>query len=291
MTGILEVRSEMRFNRALPLLLLAALLPATALAWGREGHKVACEIAWQRIAPETKEWILELRSGDRSSRTFSESCLWADHVREEGIYPETSSQHYVNIPPGASGYQFARDCGTPEKRCVVWAIEHWAAATLDGDRTRRERHEALKFLAHFVADVHQPLHAGRSKDRGGNEIDVSFFGDRGSRKRRLDLHDIWDYSILERGGVKWPESGQRLASAISEEDAHEWTDADPALWANESHRICDDFVYPSLPRSGKIRNAYWREAFEISTRRLQQTGVRLAHVLDELAAGRDPFGD
>jgi hypothetical protein len=38
-----------------------------------------------------------------------------------------------------------------------------------------QRAQALKFVTHFVGDLHQLLHcAERSGDRGGNEVQVTF---------------------------------------------------------------------------------------------------------------------
>lgn len=33
----------------------------------------------------------------------------------------------------------------------------------------------LKLLVHFIGDLHQPLHVGRSEDKGGNDIQVQWF--------------------------------------------------------------------------------------------------------------------
>ena len=55
-----------------------------------------------------------------------------------------------------------------------------------------ERTEALKFLIHFVGDIHQPLHVSHARDRGGNDIKVEFFHD------RTNLHRMWDSGLIRR---------------------------------------------------------------------------------------------
>ena len=47
------------------------------------------------------------------------------------------------------------------------------------------------FLAHFVGDVHQPLHVGFEEDEGGNTIKVHWY------RRKENLHHVWDNSIIE----------------------------------------------------------------------------------------------
>jgi hypothetical protein len=44
---------------------------------------------------------------------------------------------------------------------------------------------ALRFIIHLVGDVHQPLHLGKKEDRGGNSLNVFFFG------VRTNLHSLW----------------------------------------------------------------------------------------------------
>ena len=38
------------------------------------------------------------------------------------------------------------------------------------------RLEALKFITHFIGDLHQPLHCADNHDRGGNDVKTKFFG-------------------------------------------------------------------------------------------------------------------
>jgi hypothetical protein len=83
---------------------------------------------------------------------------WADEIRPQR--PETRPWHYVNIPvqPPAGtpdGYDAVRDC--PHDDCVVAKIEGFGRVLADRQAPERQRLEALKYLIHFVADVHQPL--------------------------------------------------------------------------------------------------------------------------------------
>ena len=44
--------------------------------------------------------------------------------------------------------------------------------------------ESLMFLAHFVGDIHQPLHVGFEEDEGGNTIIVHWY------RRKSNLHHV-----------------------------------------------------------------------------------------------------
>lgn len=60
--------------------------------------------------------------------------------------------------------------------CVVDKIEQFAAQLANPATDPEEQIVALKFLLHFVSDLHQPLHSSDDHDRGGNAIKVSANG-------------------------------------------------------------------------------------------------------------------
>jgi hypothetical protein len=251
--------------------------------WGGDGHRLICEIAWQHLTPEAKRLATQLRHGE--SGTFSESCTWADEVRD--ARPETYNYHFINIPARQRGMSLARDCAGP-KYCAPWAIKHYTTILADTTQSRLARSEALKFVGHFVGDLHQPLHAGRPEDRGGNDVKVSFFGDAGSAERRLNLHGIWDSGILRRAAIRWPGSANELLAGITSSDVAAWANADVVAWTNESYRIAQEFVYTAGPGSD-IAEPYYQRALQIAQHRMQQGGIRLAFLLNEAARGRTSF--
>jgi hypothetical protein len=115
---------------------------------------------------------------------------------------------------------------------VVSAIEKDLAVLSSSSATELERLEALKYLGHWVGDVHQPLHVSFEDDRGGNGIGIS------GGLCSWDLHAVWDSCIVEQGL-------QRDAYAIARDLRDEVTDEDratcrasgPIDWANESFAI------------------------------------------------------
>lgn len=179
----------------------------------------------------------------------------------------------------------ARDCAAP-KRCAPWAIVHFGRVLGDAKADRTARVEALKWVLHFVGDLHQPLHAGRPGDRGGNSVAVDFFGDRGNDDRRNNLHSVWDSQMLRRANMRWPDTSNHLFRQLAEDEAKIWETLDVTEWANESFRIDEEFVYGKLDSAGRIRNAYYKPALGIVEAQIMKGGVRLAHLINSIAAGR-----
>jgi hypothetical protein len=131
-----------------------------------------------------------------------------------------------------------------------------------------QRLKALKYLVHFVADVHQPLHAAYADDRGGNLYQVQGFG------RGTNLHAVWDVGLIEQ----WPGGLSALTSAVASV-ALALEASEPPSWAEESCRIvaADGFY----PYGHKIDGAYVQGMTPVVKDRLAAAGRRLARLLNE----------
>jgi hypothetical protein len=67
-----------------------------------------------------------------------------------------SFQDALDNPPESCSVNFERDC--PEEGCIVSAIANYSSRALQQNITLLEQQNALKFIIHFVGDIHQPLH-------------------------------------------------------------------------------------------------------------------------------------
>ena len=95
-----------------------------------------------------------------------------------------------------------------------------------------ERLLALKFLLHFVGDLHQPLHAADDHDAGGTEEpDVAEGFHPGN------LHHYWDIEFVERLGTDPRRVAASLIGQISDAQRQEWASGKPADWAMEAFAL------------------------------------------------------
>jgi hypothetical protein len=141
--------------------LMACLATSNAMAWGTDGHQVIALIAQSQLTPKALaevERLLALEPGE----TLVSVSTWADEHRN----PTSAAWHYVNFPSDGCTYDAQRDC--PDGKCVVDAINR-QLDVLTSSAPDDKRLNALKYLVHFVGDVHQPLHAGYYDDKGGNK--------------------------------------------------------------------------------------------------------------------------
>lgn len=241
--------------------------------WGWDGHKIICAIAWWEMNDSTRDEVRGLIARDPEFDRFMESCLWADQVRgRDERYDRFTTAHYVNLPRGASAFDPERDCGMTY--CIVEAIGDMRQQLREALSGSDQALQALKFLSHFVGDVHQPLHAGYGDDRGGNSTKVTAWGEEGN------LHGLWDYGLVERHGREWLDYASHLYFAIEDEQRTDWRSLDPTVWVEESFEVVVASVY-DLPEPAIVDDSYYERHIGIVETRLQQAGVRLARVLEE----------
>jgi hypothetical protein len=250
-------------------LLIAA--PTAALAWGSEGHRIVAEIAEQHLDPVAAKQVRDLLAIENAT-TLADVANWPDQIRRQR--PETASWHFVDVPISAPGYDATRDCAGGN--CVVAKIDQFTAELRNGSAPPQQRLEALKFVVHFVGDLHQPLHASDNDDRGGTEIRVTFEG------HRTNLDAVWDSGILAPA-VQGDERAYalRLVRDITPEKITAWQAGSTVDWANQSHAVAVGAIYGRLPHdTGMLPAAYENVALPIANEQLERAGVRLAFVLN-----------
>lgn len=254
---------------------LLAILGATdtAHAWGRMGHQLVAEVAFQNLTLKAREQVHDL-IGDE----FVRVSTWADEIIRERR--NTAPWHYVNLPGNRTTYNESADC--PKQNCVVSRIREFSRVLSDPDLAKPLRAEALKFLIHFIGDLHQPLHAGYGSDRGGNEVWVRIGG------KTDRLHGWWDTDLLERYWRREGDAVRDLTADLTADKKAQWAkETSPEAWANESHRIVREFVYPSGLSGTNTREtaiilptSYQDSARTIIIARLQAAGIRLADTVN-----------
>ena len=252
-------------RRTTAIALSAILIPSVCFAWGRDGHRIVGNIAAKYLTPQAAAAVKDLL-GDES---LADVSTWADEIRRERKH--TAPWHYANIDPSHDRFDLQRDC--PDEGCVVSAIIKFSHILRDGNASRRERIEALKFVVHFVGDIHQPLHLGRASDKGGNDIKVTFFED------NTNLHRLWDSGMIRHTKKGWTEYATELSAKITLQERALYGILDPAAWATESYLLARSNAY-DVPKDGQLGQDYFDKNIPVIERRLSVAGVRLAALLN-----------
>lgn len=270
------------------------LAPTPALAWGSEGHILVAAIARSRLSPETLAKVDAILAQDHDQSTPSDMmsrAVWADIYRRD--HRETSEWHFADVEKDHPDFDAAcfghpasgqPASAGPEKACVIDRVADFARELGAADTPMPERILALKFVLHFVGDMHQPLHVADNHDRGGNCILLSMGG-----SRTVNLHSYWDTVVVGELGKDARAMLVRLTADITPDKAGAWSTGDFNSWARETNAVAISTAYSfhTQPRCEQspsplaLPAGYDEAAQAAAATQLERAGVRLAVVLEK----------
>ncbi|MBV1901423.1 MAG: S1/P1 nuclease [Kordiimonadaceae bacterium] len=254
--------------RLLGLTIAILTLSSHVSAFGPTGHRTVAEIASKHLTSEASAAI----KGLLGNEFMAEAATWPDEMRSSPDpfwRRESQTYHYINMPDGVSYEESEKN---PNGDALT-ALALFTATVKDKEKPLKERQRALRFILHLVGDLHQPLHAGRAEDRGGNRIDVVWF------EQMSNLHKVWDEDLINYAGLSFTEWTRFLNAKISTEQIAEWQKATPQVWATELTALRGavynvenaimsyDYVYQHMP---------------LIKSQLSKGGIRLAGYLNAL---------
>ena len=267
--------------------LIAALSASEAAAWGETGHRTTGDLSWQLLTPKTRAAVTAIIAGGNPgnapncrARTLADMAEWPDCVRGNRAYASWTPLHFADIPM----------CGAPDPAvycrqgaCVTAALSR-AETTLRASGGRpTARFLALAQLAHFVGDLHQPLHVADNDDRGGNSIRVSGLGEQ-------NLHHTWDTTLVDAALGSERQAVQRLRPLVAQH-RRDWAPGSYETWAAESHQVAVNAAYKALPQPPAchaaagveaLDQAYFNQAAPIVRTQIAKASVRLAAKLNAI---------
>ncbi len=310
----------------LPFFFVITILAPNAFAWGCKGHFVTALIAEKHLTPRARTMVSQILASAPTDPRISRYCketdldafvyssTWADD--ERNINPSTSGWHFVDIPRGAPVGDISPYC--PDSQgCITKAIIDQLALLGNPDASASVRADALRYVIHFIGDIHQPLHTTSNDDLGGNCVPVTFFGrapvETNSQKERFqpNLHSIWDSGLIDQFGAG--RTPQELAQDLDSQFKVQiplWLsgERDPGAWAWEGQVIAERAVYGLLPTKiavekpvnvnscsddehiamrmltldERLADGYLQSATPVVAEQLAKAGARLAAVLNSL---------
>ncbi|KAB7767500.1 S1/P1 nuclease [Xanthomonas maliensis] len=253
-----------------------SLLSSTALAWGPQGHRLVARIAETELDPQARAQVAQLLAGEPDP-TLAGVATWADELRahDPDLGKRSGPWHYVNLGEHDCAYDPARDC--PDGNCVIAALDAQAKLLADRNQPLDVRRQALKFVVHFVGDIHQPMHAGYAHDKGGNDFQLQVEG-KGS-----NLHALWDSGMLNSRHLSDDAYLQRLLALPATPASTPAFPPAGLAWAQASCRIA---IAPgAYPPTHVLSPAYIDTYRPIAEAQLRAAGDHLAALLN---AALDP---
>ncbi|MGQ0801482.1 MAG: S1/P1 nuclease [Pseudomarimonas sp.] len=248
-------------------LLIACLLASShALGWGGPGHAVIGNLAERQLSPAALAEVRRLLI-DEPKPTLAAVANWADGIREDPAWQWTIPMHWVTFADSRCREVLPAAC--KQGLCVDRAVQRFRDDLANRELSRAQRAQALKFVVHFVGDVHQPLHASYRSDQGGNDFQISIDG------TGTNLHAVWDRRVL---GIEWTDVDS-ATERLQLTGRHRAT-GNPRSWSRESCQLVDALsLYPAKP--GRLPKDYLLRMRPHAEQRIQQAAARLAALLEE----------
>eukprot|EP00117_Sycon_ciliatum_P009309 scpid98030/ scgid11653/ Endonuclease 4; Deoxyribonuclease ENDO4; Single-stranded-nucleate endonuclease ENDO4 len=240
---------------------------------------------------------------ETADHAFVECATFPDKIKHRGFGAQ-AHWHFVDTPFFDDGFE--KDVA-PNKWNVTWAISQmkWDLkfALPQGHPTKTPNVDDtfttsmdLRFLIHYIGDVHQPLHATSrftsefpNGDRGGNSFKLA-------KTHGIDeLHALWDSIVLFHKSdfsepltdFHWKETGE-ISKQLRTEFPMEKYGPDllstPEAWAAESYEIASTFVYNGLTEGTWPSDDYLTKGQEIAKERVAKGGYRLALTIIDMWA-------
>jgi hypothetical protein len=188
---------------------LSFAITVPAFTWGDEGHRIVARIAARHLTPQARARIaaviravptnqddLQLRdlvgvSGTPSTaqieNILTTIATWPDHM--PGGKKETAPWHFIDIG-------LFEGPGHMNERCPSGCVNQKITEVFQGLKankplTRFPPDRELRFLVHFLGDIHQPLHAATNADAGANCVKAE------GLEPSHELHAVWDTALVE----------------------------------------------------------------------------------------------
>jgi hypothetical protein len=259
------------------------LAPLSAFGWSAQGHWLIGDLASRQLTPRARQQVAWLLEGE-AVPTLAGVSTWADELRASSPeeYKRTAPWHYIDSKDGTCGFVPPRDC--PDGSCAPGAIEAQLKIVADGTQAREKRRDALKFVVHFVGDIHQPLHASPRDDAGGNRYPVTVHADVAPPEYAVkhpeavsNLHAVWDYYVLASRHL----GNEAYAGVLAGSVPHLTRDkiGTPFDWASESCLEVDSHAI--YPPGHLIDQAYLDAQRPLAEQRVTMAAARLAYLLNQ----------
>lgn len=234
--------------------------------WSKTGHRAIGKVAQEELSGKTRRALDKLLDG----QSIASISNFADEIKADRRFKEFSAWHYVNIPPGMD----YSDIEPSKYGDLVVGIQKCISMVKNDKNTKEDRVFYFKMLVHLIGDLHQPMHIGRVEDKGGNDIQVQWFGN-GS-----NLHRVWDSNMINDYGLSYTELATSLPK-LDKKEKRAIQNGTVLDWVEESQEIANK-LYESVEVGEKLAYRYSYTWWGTVESQLQKGGLRLAKVLNEL---------
>ena len=236
-------------------------------AYNVVGHRIISDIAYKNLTSKARKQVDNVLG----KRGIIYTSAWADEIRSDNTYAYSYPWHYQNLEHGLTedGIKHLLENPTAEGEHLFFALDQMIT------RLKKDKKdaEALKFLVHFVGDLHQPLHLGRSENKGGNGVSITWFG------RTTNIHSTWDGSLIDSRKMSSSEYAIYLEDKF-ESEKQKIKEYDLLQSILKTYEITNEIYNYDMSNTNTYHYLY--RFMDQQDELLFRGGIQLANVLNEI---------
>lgn len=295
-----------RFTKAFSARSVAALICSTMVvslatqkvwAWGKTGHEAVAMVAEGALDAKTKAKVNKILQ----DMSMVDASTWPDKVKHTGPWNHSGPYHFADMNDSQTYLDMIDELPAKARKSgdVIRALAKAEDVLRDSSSSADQKRYSLSFMIHLIGDLHQPLHEGRPEDRGGNDIDVTYFG------VKTNLHSVWDTYIIENilnalnvaSSQSLLSTGKKRVVAKDDTEAYveqlrtpkdseisDWQDSYLLDWSTDSIENRTE-IYKGL--KGTTSSGYQKKYGDYVGEKVLRAGYRLAAWLTAIVAGDD----
>jgi len=257
---------KIKFTAILIGLLASSIAFATNPVWGPTGHRATGKVAENHLTKRAKKKIDKLLKGE----SLAFVSTYGDEIKSDKKYNQFYTWHYVNMPLD-SRYE---DAEKNPKGDLVTGINTCISILKDKNSSDEDKAFYLRMLVHLVGDLHQPMHIGQKEDKGGNTIQVQWFG------KGTNLHRVWDTDMIEEWNMSYLELANNTKD-LSKAQVKAIQQGSVVDWVHDTHKL-SKIAYESVEVGEDLKYRYSYDHFSTVRKQLQKGGIRLAKLLNDI---------
>jgi hypothetical protein len=246
-------------------------LPFCSFGWGVQGHRIVGQVADSYLTAKARIAVQKILGNE----SMAMASNWADFIKSDSAYDSIYRWHYINVDAGLSSVQLhaylAKDTVADIYTKMNFLIRELKNKKLPQDKKKMY----LKFLIHFVGDVHQPFHVGHHEDLGGNKVSIVWFNNPGN------LHALWDDQLINFQQLSYTEYTNAI-NHTTQKQRLAWQKQPVSEWVIESYVLAEQFYSEIKQPDQKLSYRYNFDHVQVLNERLLKAGVRLAGLLNQI---------
>lgn len=276
---------------------LSALCSVQAFGWSTTGHSAIGHIADNHLTPAAKEaikkyvgfslatiandadkyrdvWTLDL--GFVPSNPDDARLKWLKNFDFSSPLNISPWSHSITVDENFVSFKTDNFDGEYINNDAYY-VERLAGQLRDHaeEMDPYERYKAIALIAHFIGDMHCPMHiVYLPKNTAKGHIKVIFKG------KSTSLHNVWDSAIITDYSSSFVDIAT-IADTASEDEISIITEGNVYDWAGDCGRKCWS-VHNEYSEGDVLPKTYPAEHRDLLFSQLRNGGYRLAAVFNEI---------